>query len=642
MEGGQDADIVKAWTILRQGVDGAITDLPVTLVSSQPLREAARVLGEVINAPSPAPQLKSNLQAYPELKDLYADLLKLRQFLLALVNGDLSQELQLTGYLAGSLKSLQANLRHLTWQTKMIASGDFSQRVDFMGEFSEAFNAMVVQLDESLQVIKTRDAALTRINMELRTSEEKYRMVAEYNYDWEYWISPTGSLIYVSPSCQRITGFTPEEFIANPRLILAIVHPENQAMMAAHLHESMQGSLGVCELEFRIITKDGEERWLRHVCQSVYRDQNIWMGRRASNQDITKRKQAEETLRSTRDYLENIFANSADSIGIVDQHSKITRWNKVAEEIYGYTYEELKGKSAFDLYADSEELDMMLKQLRQHGFITNYEINMKKKDGSVFPANLSIRFLRNNANEVIGSITGCRDLTEIRQMMTHLQNEIYQHEQARQALLESEQKLVNIIDFLPDATFVIDTKGKVIAWNKAIEDMTGVKAQDMVGKGNYEYALPFYGERRPILIDLVLEPEKGIERYMEVKKEDRSLVAIAHLANFRGKETYLFGKASALIDSHGNIFGSIESIRDITTLMKAEEERLRFSKLESLSTLTGGIAHDFNNIIAAIMGYIELAQMDNKLGERTQKRLEQAEKGCHLARRSDQEIAYLC
>ena len=318
------------------------------------------------------------------------------------------------------------------------------------------------------------------------------------------------------PANYRIT---PEEFIANPRLIVAIVHPEDQDRVAAHLQEAMRGSLGVCELEFRIITKDGEARWLRHVCQSVYRDQNIWMGRRASNRDITQRKQAEETLRNTRDYLENIFANSADSIGIVDRDGKFTRWNKVAEEIYGYTYEELKGKPAFDLYADSGELDVMLKQLRQHGFIRNYEINMKKKDGSVFPASLSIRVLRNNANEVIGSITGCRDLSETKQMMTHLQNEIYQHEQARQALLESEQKLVNIIDFLPDATFVIDTKGKVIAWNKAIEDMTGVKAQDMVGKGNYEYALPFYGERRPILIDLVLEPEKGVEEYARSREK---------------------------------------------------------------------------------------------------------------------------
>ena len=85
------------------------------------------------------------------------------------------------------------------------------------------------------------------------------------------------------------------------------------------------------------------------------------------------------------------------------------------------------------------------------------------------------------------------------------------------------------------------------------------------------------------------------------------------------------------IIGQGKPEGTVVVFKDITGQKKAEEERLRFSKLESLSTLTGGIAHDFNNIIAAIMGYIEMAQMDNKLGERTRKRLAQAEKGCHRA-----------
>lgn len=179
LEGGQDADIIKALTILRQAIEGAIINLPVTPVSSQPLHEAAKFLKEVINAPSPAPDLPANLQPCPELKDLYTDLLKLRQFLLALVNGDLSQVLSIKGYLAGVLKSLQSNLRHLTWQTQRIASGDFSQRVDFLGEFSDAFNAMVVQLDESLQAIKAKDADLTRINMELREEVELRKQTEE-------------------------------------------------------------------------------------------------------------------------------------------------------------------------------------------------------------------------------------------------------------------------------------------------------------------------------------------------------------------------------------------------------------------------------------------------------------------------------
>ena len=100
--------------------------------------------------------------------------------------------------------------------------------------------------------------------------------------------------------------------------------------------------------------------------------------------------------------------------------------------------------------------------------------------------------------------------------------DITERKQAEEALKESKQQLANIIDFLPDATLVINNEGEVIAWNRAIEEMTGVKAPDMLGKGNYEYALPFYGERRPILIDLVLNPqEEALSKYLSIRKKGR-------------------------------------------------------------------------------------------------------------------------
>jgi diguanylate cyclase (GGDEF)-like protein len=147
--------------------------------ASQLLQEVINFLEQAISAPAPAADLPANLKPYPALNDLYANLLELRQFFLALVQGDLSREVRIKGYLSGALKSLQANLRHLTWQTQMIASGDFSQRVDFMGEFSEAFNAMVIQLDESLQRIKAKEAELTGINKELRHEIELRTMTEE-------------------------------------------------------------------------------------------------------------------------------------------------------------------------------------------------------------------------------------------------------------------------------------------------------------------------------------------------------------------------------------------------------------------------------------------------------------------------------
>ena len=111
---------------------------------------------------------------------------------------------------------------------------------------------------------------------------------------------------------------------------------------------------------------------------------------------------------------------------------------------------------------------------------------------------------------------------------------------------------------------VIDKEGRIIAWNRAIEVLTGVKAQEMLGKGNHEDALPFYGQRRPILIDLVLKPQEEIEEsYSNMKREGDSLVGEAYMPMLGGGETYLC-VSSTLYDSQGDLIGAIESIKDIT------------------------------------------------------------------------------
>ena len=142
-----------------------------------------------------------------------------------------------------------------------------------------------------------------------------------------------------------------------------------------------------------------------------------------------------------------------------------------------------------------------------------------------------------------------------------------------QALKTSEQYLRQIINFLPDATFAIDSQGKVIAWNQAIQKMTGIKARDMLGKGNYEYAIPFYGDRRPVLIDLVGHWNEEAERkYRYVKKDGDSLISETYDPIVK-PGGYLWNKASLLFDSQGEIIGAIESIRDITGRRTAESER---------------------------------------------------------------------
>ena len=151
---------------------------------------------------------------------------------------------------------------------------------------------------------------------------------------------------------------------------------------------------------------------------------------------------------------------------------------------------------------------------------------------------------------------------------------VTERKKAERAQRESEQRLADIIDFLPDATFAVNRAGRVIAWNKSIEEMTGVPKGEMMGMKDYAYAVPFYGELRPILIDLIYMDRKEIEEkyYFVLRKGDQLIAETYVPLLYGGKGAYLWGIASPLYDSSGSIVGAIESIRDITRYKLSEEE----------------------------------------------------------------------
>ncbi len=186
-------------------------------------------------------------------------------------------------------------------------------------------------------------------------------------------------------------------------------------------------------------------------------------------------------------------------------------------------------------------------------------------------------------------------------------------------MMESQQRLEQIIELLPDATLVINLQGEVVFWNKALQEMTGVAKEQMIGRGNYEYAIPFYGERRPILIDIALNEEKEKElqgKYDFIGRDEQTLSGEVNVPKtYSGKGAYLWGYASKLYDQQGNLYGAIQSIRDISDRKKAEENlRLaeeRFGKAFmaspiplSISTLSEGIYLDVNDAFLQATGYL--------------------------------------
>jgi PAS domain S-box-containing protein len=150
----------------------------------------------------------------------------------------------------------------------------------------------------------TRDITEQKLTQEnLSKAEEKYRTVAEFTYDWEYWEGPDRTLLYISPSCERITGYTPSEFLDNPELLNEIVISDDTSIWNDHRREvSRRGASH--EIQFRIRKKDGAIRWIEHAHQSVRGEEGTFLGFRVSNRDITRRRHAEEEVsRLQNEYL---------------------------------------------------------------------------------------------------------------------------------------------------------------------------------------------------------------------------------------------------------------------------------------------------------------------------------------------------
>ena len=131
---------------------------------------------------------------------------------------------------------------------------------------------------------------------ELLKSEEKFRTLVTWTYDWEFWLDPEGCLVYISPSCKRITGFSPEEFVADPELMSSIIHPKDRPIFDEHLRLVHSETAGVESMEFRITTREGKECWIEHICRPLFGTNNQYLGRRVSNREITERKLAEKMI----------------------------------------------------------------------------------------------------------------------------------------------------------------------------------------------------------------------------------------------------------------------------------------------------------------------------------------------------------
>jgi PAS domain S-box-containing protein len=180
-------------------------------------------------------------------------------------------------------------------------------------EHKQAEEALQKSHDELEWHVKERTAELTKANQQLlfqmaeqetaeeklRQAERRYRTIADFTYDWEWWTSLDGTMKYISPSCERISGYSVQDFMEDPSLFREIVIPEDRGIWDQHVCDSKEAFV-LSEVQFRIKNKDGKIRWIEHACRPVSDHQGNSTSIRASNRDITIRKQTESTLQASR------------------------------------------------------------------------------------------------------------------------------------------------------------------------------------------------------------------------------------------------------------------------------------------------------------------------------------------------------
>lgn len=499
---------------------------------------------------------------------------------------------------------------HRALQGENISNAEYILRHKHSGESWQASYSAVPFYDErgvlSGIVVLARDITQQKqAELSLSTNEERLRLVLEVSNDgvWD-WDLASG-LAYLSPRYYQIIGYQAEDVTPNYAFFQQLVHPDDWQQVSETKSAHLSGNTAESVFEHRIITKQGQVKWMLSRGKVVKRDaQGNPLRMLGTLRDINERKLAEAALKESEQSFATIFHANPGAIAISRlRDGQLLAVNKAFTLLYGYNDAEIVGKTTTELqfwhsHNRAEMIEEVVKQNRPY----TLEIQSRHKSGEIF--DLFATFQQINLKGELCLITIMLDITERKKIERELQ--------FRNALLSTQ------LDVSIEGILIADADNIVVNYNQRFVDMWSVPPELM------------QKSQKPIrqhLLKQLLNPQTIIFR-LQCISEDKDSKNRDELLLTDGRifEWY----SSPMIGSDNHYFGRVHFFRDFTRRKQADAERHRLQlqlqqaqKMESIGRLAGGIAHDFNNILQIITCYTELALLQAGQDDSLKEYLEQ-------------------
>ncbi len=292
------------------------------------------------------------------------------------------------------------------------------------------------KLNEELEDrVKERTAEILKSNIAIKRTEEKYRTVADYAYNWEFWTDQNDQMVYCSPSCERITGYKSSEFVQNSKLLLDIIYPDDLNSYKNHKLQEQLVQDANCEFQYRIIRLDGSVRWIGHICQPIFDESGTFIGSRGSNKDVTERIYMEQLLKESNHKYELLSENITDGIFIC-RDGCFEYVNKSLNFIFGYDDHELEGVKLIELAMPDypHQLDNFLSLNGLVNQKMNIEIECSKKDHSIISVEILFNYVASE-RAIYGVV---HDITEKKQVQKNIIKAIIHTEEKERTYFSKE------------------------------------------------------------------------------------------------------------------------------------------------------------------------------------------------------------